>query len=288
MLVPFRGTNDYSYRVDSIGTTRPGTVMGTTVTPGNNTKGSYATAMISSLARDCYFISIQINANTSAAAARNTIIDIGVDPAGGTAYSVLIPDLLGSCASILGGLSATGGVGVWYHFPVWIRAGSSISARASINNATVGTLAVRCIVYGSPKDPRDVRLGTKVTAIGIAAATSSGTAVTSGTTSEGAWTSLGAVAVPGWWWQLGMGVSDSTMGALMYYADLGLGDATNKFAVIENEAIQTSGSEALSKEGKVVGCEYSVPDSGVTAYGRLQCSGTADASLSMAAYCVSG
>jgi hypothetical protein len=260
--------------------------MGATVTPGNNSKGSYA-QVASAIARDALFISVNINTN-NAAASRDTIIDIGIDPAGGTSYSVLIPDLLGTSAAGMGGLATTSGVGIWYHFPLWIRAGSSIGARASVNNATVGTLRVRSIVMGSPKHPRSVRVGTKCTAHGITAASSSGTAVTSGTTSEGAWTSLGAIALPEWWWQLGMGCNDATMSAVNYFADLGIGDATNKFVVIENENIATSAAETLMKEGRMLGCEFEAPASGNNVYGRLQCSATADASLSMAAYGVSG
>lgn len=281
------GALDYSWRVDSVGTTRPAAALGATVTPAQNSKGSYA-QVFSALARDVFFLAININSNNVAAAARDTIVDIGVDPAGGTSYTVLIPDLLGSCASSLGSLSASAGVGIWYQFPIWIKSGSTVGARASVNNATVGTLRVRGFAFGSPKRADLVKVGTKCTAYGITAASSAGTAVTSGTTSEGAWTSLGSIATPTWWWQLGVGVNDGTMSALSYFADLGVGDASNKFAVIENEAIMTSGSEALCKEGSVPGCMFETPSSGQTVYGRLQCSGTADASLSMAAYGVSG
>jgi hypothetical protein len=279
------GASNFSWRVDSIGTTRPAAALGATVTPAQNSKGSYA-QVFSALARDVFFLLININSNNVAAAARDTIIDIGVDPAGGTSYSVLIPDLLGSCASSLGALSATAGTGIWYGFPIWIKAGSTVGARASVNNATVGTCRVRGFAFGSPKRRDRVKVGTKVTAYGITAASSRGTLVTPGTTSEGAWTSLGSITQPAWWWQLGVGVNDSTMGAVSYFADLGIGDASNKFAVIENEAVLSSGSEALSKEGSMWGCEFDVPGSGQTVYGRLQCSGTADSNVSMAAYAV--
>lgn len=275
--------DNFAWRVDSIGTTRPAAAIGATVTPAQNSKGSYA-QVFTALARNCYFLSININSNNVAAAARNTLVDIGIDPAGGTSYTVLIPDLLGSCASALGALSTTAGHGIWYHFPIWIPAGATVGARASVNNATVGTLRVRCKAYGSPRDRSLVKVGTRVTAYGITGASSAGTTITSGTTSEGTWTSLGSIAHRNWWWQAGMGVSDSTMSALMYYMDLGVGDGSNKFVVIENEEVLTSGSEALSKLGIIAGCEFLTPASGQTVYGRLQCSGNADASLSMAAY----
>ncbi|MGH7949134.1 MAG: hypothetical protein ACREQF_07925, partial [Candidatus Binataceae bacterium] len=138
LWVPHGNLGTFAYRADSIGTTRPAANMGATVTPAQNSKGSYA-QVFTALAFDAYFIAIQINSNNAAAAARDTIIDIGVDPAGGTSYTVLIPDLLGSCASNLAAISATAGCGIWYYFPLWIKAGSTIGARASVNNATVGT-----------------------------------------------------------------------------------------------------------------------------------------------------
>lgn len=106
--------DDFAWKRDSIGTTRPANGMGATVTPGNNTKGSYA-QVFTALEHDVYFIAIQIN-NATATGVVNTLIDIGVDPAGGTSYTVLIPDLIAPGASGLLGNSATGGGGHWYCF----------------------------------------------------------------------------------------------------------------------------------------------------------------------------
>lgn len=264
-------------------TGRPAAAMGTSITPGNNTMGSYTQILSgASVAQDVYGIYVMINSNTVSAAARNALVTIGVDPAGGTSYTDTIPTLLGSCAG-----AATVG-GIWYYFPLWIRAGSSIAAQASVNNATVGTLRVYTQVFGQPTNPEAVKVGTYVDAFGVTTGTSSGTAITSGTTSEGAWTALAtSISRSCWWWQIGMGVNDTTMAALVYAADLASGDASNKRVIIQDQLFNSSSAEALSSPPMTVGCEMDVA-AGVNVYGRLQCSGTADSSLSMAAYGLGG
>lgn len=276
--------NAFNWRVSNITATRPAAALGATVTPGNNTKGSYASVLTSGeVARDVFGLMVNINSNAVSAAARDALVDIGVDPAGGSAYSVLLPDLMASCAAPYN----IGQGGIWYYFPIWVRAGSSIGARASVNNATVGTLRVVATAYGSPRDHRSTRVGTKVQAIGITAASSRGTTITSGTTAEGAWTSLGATTSDAWWWQFGFGTNDTTMTALSYHADLATGTAGEKTLVIENANITVTGAEQIMYGPQFIDCQKLTPAS-TNVYGRLQCSGTADSALSMAAYALSG
>lgn len=284
MLDVYGFGNAFNWRISDILNTRPAAALGATVTPGNNTKGSYAAVLTSgNVSRDVFGLLININSNAVSAAGRDALVDIGVDPAGGSSYTVLIPDLLGSCAAPYN----IGQGGCWYYFPIWVRSGSSIGARASVNNATVGTLRCSITAFGSPRDHRSARVGTKVQAIGITAASSRGTTVTSGTTAEGAWTSLGTLTDAAWWWQIGMGVNDTTMSALSYHADLSVGNASEKTMVIENANITTTAAEQLNMGPNFVDCQKLTP-SGSTVYGRLQCSGTADSALSLAAYAMSG
>lgn len=278
------GANAYNWSFSSVSATRPAAALGTTVTPAQNAKGSYVEVLSSAnLSRDVYGLLINVNSNSASAAARDTIMDVGVDPAGGTSYSVLIANLLVSCAAPYN----IGNGGVWYFFPIWVKSGSSVAVRSSVNNATVGTHRCFMVALGSPRDRRQIKVGTYVEAIGITAASSSGTAVTAGTTSEGAWTSLGTTARASWFWQFGFGVNDSTMSALAYHCDLGIGDASNKAIVIENALVTTTSSEQLNNMPTTADCVKPAP-SGITVYGRAQCSGTADASLSMAGYALGG
>lgn len=278
------GANAYNWSFSSIKTTRPATAMGTAVTPAQNSKGNYAQVLTgANVSRDVFGVLINVNSNAASAGARDTLIDVGVDPAGGTSYTVLIPDLLVSCAAPYN----IGNGGVWYFFPIWIKAGSSVGVRASVNNATVGTLRTFITVLGSPRDRRLIKVGTRVEALGITAATSAGTAVTSGSTSEGAWTSLGSLAESAWFWQFGFGVNNGTMTALAYHADLGIGNASNKDLVIENALITMTTGEQLNNMPTTADCGKAAP-AGTTAYGRIQCSGTPITGLSMAAYAVGG
>lgn len=286
-LIALPGAQDFTWQQLSVTGTRPGTAKGATVTPNAviNTKGNWAEVLTAAqMANDAWMVLININSNFVAAAARDTLVDIGIDPAGGTSYTVLIPDLLGSCAGPL-----NIGSGLWYCFPLHIPAGASVAARASINQAVGGTLRVFAQVFGLPRRPELCAKGTFCRAIGVVSGSSRGTTITSGTTSEGAWTSLGTTADDLWWWQLGMGVNDSTMTAQNIYAcDLSFGDASNKDIIIEEqEFVVVSASEALATPGCIAGCNRHVK-SGMTIYGRMQCSGTADSALSMAAYGVGG
>lgn len=280
MNMPYGG-DEFQWKTSNVDGTRPGGAIGTSVTPGNNTKGSWV-QLLSGLAYEAIDVEVQINSGSSSAAARDILVDIGYDPAGGTSYSVLIPDLLGSCA---GGLADLGPC--VYHFPLKIPAGATVAARASINNGTVGTVRVIINVKGRPAHPTLHKVGTYVVAVGITSGSSSGTAITPGTTSDGSWTSLGSPSKPAWHWQLGFGVSDSTMSALCYYGDLSVGDGTNYSLIIKDMLWRTDGSERSSFYNPSSGCEKYVGTGG-TLYARIQCSGTADAGISAAAYGVGG
>ncbi len=265
-----------------------GNTRGVSVTPGNNTKGSWA-QLLTAIANDCYLIHVQISAGSVSAAARDMIVDIGVDPAGGTAYTVAIPDLLGSCAR---GLNVGGPSCLHYTFPLFIPAGATVAARASVNNATVGTVRVWCSVFGQPTHPHLVRAGAVVEAFGITAASSSGTAVTPGNNAEGAYAQLGANLVADfWWWQLGVGVNDTTMGgtSIVYRADLHYGDATTKHPIIDNQVFGVDTAEALNMSGadQLLMAVCNVP-AGNGVFGRMGAQAAPDASMSMAAYGLRG
>jgi len=276
---------EYNWRLSTTAI-RPTANYGTVVTPGNNTKGSYAQLIAgASVTEDVYFISININSNSVTTAIRDTILDIGIDQAGGTSYTVKIPDLLCSAASPYNVFAG----GVWYHFPIFIKAGSSIGARASVNNSTVGTLRCWARLYGRPSRPEYTKVGHQVLAFGIVAASSRGTLITPGTTSEGAWTSLGAIgtSVNPWWWQLGYGVADASQGTATIHCDISAGNATTKKIIIEDQIVMTNGTEQVSTYPLEMACLSrfcSSLSSNTTVYARAQSSTTADSDVNMAAY----
>jgi hypothetical protein len=271
--------NSWGYQTGNTLTTRPvsGAGFGTSITPGNNTYGSYASILAGgSIANDCYWLEVCINANTVSAAARDTIVTIGVDSSGGTAYEDLIPHLLASCAANYGSLQN----GVLYAFPVFVKAGSQLAAKASVNNATVGTLRVSIKLYGQPSRPDSIWWGHSVEAIGINTGTSAGTDVTSGTTSEGSWTSLGTSVRRCCYWQLGVGINNSAMSNFQYHLDISTGDASNKSVILQDVPMVTTTNETLSM---AQGPAWLDVPAGGTIYARAQCSSTAQ-TLNMAAY----
>lgn len=285
MLWVTSGANAYNWSVSNIATTRPAAAMGTAVTPGaSNVKGSWVSLLTGAqVARDIFGLLININSVATSAQIKSALVDIGVDPSGGTSYTVLLPDLL-ACSA---GPYNVGAGGVWYWFPIWVRAGSRIGARAQTSNATAGSSRVAITGFGSPRDRRLIRVGTRVESIGVTTASSSGTTVTSGTTSDGAWTSLGTLSRSAWFWQFGFDCANTAMSAAAYHCDIGIGDVTNKVVVIDNGLVNTTTSEQVNKMPSVTDVGKYAP-AGTEVFGRMQCSTTPVTPLSLAAYAVGG
>lgn len=263
--------------------TQPAAAWGTSLTPGNNTYGSYAQVLAgASLTSDAFGILVNFNSNSVSTAARDTIVTIGLDAAGGTSFTDFISDLLCSGASAY--VSGVG-TGVWYYFPVFVKSGTSIGAKASVNNATVGTLRCAVTLFCKPSRPEMIRYGSYVTTFGSTAASSCGTSVTPGTASEGSWTQIGsALTKPHWFWQVGMGINDSTTSNAVTHLDVGLGDASNKKVVISNHPWRTTGGEDATAN---MGMYWGDGATGDIVYARAQTS-SADSNYSVAVYAVGG
>ena len=229
--------------------TRPVVTIGATVTPAQNTKGNWATVLAgASVTDDVFMIDIAVDAIETATLATDSLTDIGVDPAGGTTPldPPLIPDLLTSYASKTCQNALASG---WrYRFRVKIKAGSTIMARGSINNATVGTQLVRCTLYCRPSRP--VKAGSIVLAYGVNAAASAGTAVTAGTTSVGAYTQLGSAIVAPVMWDWSVAAAPDNLSTIAsgqaVTTDLAIGDATTKKRIIAQQHANGDTSERWS------------------------------------------
>lgn len=232
------------------------------------------------MADDVWWIEIYISSGAGSAAARDTLVDIGMDPAGGTSYSVLIPDLLAPSSAPY----ATFG-GIQYSFPLHIPAGAQLAARSSVNGGA-GTPRVAIAVYGRPTNPAMRWKGTNVEALGITAASSAGTTVTPGSTSDGSWVSLGTASFDSWYAEVGFGNHDTTMSAFGFHLDLSYGASGGDVMLIQDALVSTTGAEQITKYATTQ--SYCEVPAGATVYGRAQCSGTPDVTNpSMAAYLVS-
>ena len=263
---PLPAGNQWGYRTSNCET--PTVTFGTSI-PGNataNTVGAW-TSCITSIAFDIYAIQITITDNNTNATARSSVLDVGIDPAGGTSYTAIISDLIGSQA----GGSSLGGMA--YYFPLYIKAGARIGARTTQNVASA-TCRVMIRVYGKPSRPDLIQWGTKVITVGTKETASSGQALTAGNTNaESAYISLGVPTMSCWWWQLGFGITNATTTGLGYQIDLARGDATNKYDIIKNLQFQATTAEAVAKWPDWQGWGPAGPES--TIYVRGSCSGTA-------------
>jgi hypothetical protein len=270
--------NSWNFVLSNVSATRPAAGWGTVVTPGTApTKGAWAQVLTAANKNaETFGILVHINNGSTAATTRNYHVDVGIDAAGGTAYTVVIPDLLGGHSA-----PATVG-GIFYYFPLYIPAGASVAVRASGNVAT--TFNVGVTVFGKPRRPDSVMAGQKVVAFGATAASATGTTVTPGTTAEGAYVQLGtATTLPLWWWQAGLTCVDTTMSANAHTIDIATGDATNKDIVLQDVlSIWTASEQITTLPAVYPGFDRTA--TGSLVYGRVQCSGTADSALSMMAY----
>jgi hypothetical protein len=207
----------------------PSANPGTSVVPGaSNAEGTYtALATSGNVSQDVYGIYIKVADGSTSAAAKNHLLDLGVDPAGGSSYIAIISNLV--CGASAG--TTTPG-GKWFYFPIFIKAGSSIACRIQGSNATAGTVRVSIALYSSPSRPEVLGVGTFSETIGTIT-NSNGVSFTPGNAADGAWVSLGTTTNPLWWWQVGYQIDNGTVTAEYTYIELAYGDATNKHTILK-------------------------------------------------------
>lgn len=190
LIVP-SGPN-WAHHTNNLAST-PGLPLGTSVTAGaNNIDGSVVT-LLPALAHDVEYLRIGYAGFTASNVDCSTLLDILVDPAGGTNWTACIDDLLAGYSPALGTVGAATGPSYWYDFPIWIPAGASVGARArTAHNATI-TGSVFLFVRGGNANPASWWCGQRVQTIGVNASQSHGTGVTPGASPNwSAWTDIGA------------------------------------------------------------------------------------------------
>jgi len=125
----------FNFTYDNWGA-NPASTIGTSVVPGaSDVEGSWTqVASSANIAQDVYGIYLQAHSGATSAAAKNHLLDIGVDPAGGTSYVAIISNLVVGCSP-----SLTQAGNREYFFWFFIKAGSSVAVRIQGSNATAGT-----------------------------------------------------------------------------------------------------------------------------------------------------
>lgn len=165
---------------------------GTTITAGANNADGSSAALLTNVSHDVEFLVIGFHSYNVSTGNGSTLVDILIDPAGGTTWSTdpVINDLL--AGQTLGTGNALP-ITQWYFFPLWIKSGCSIGARA--RTAHTATIAGKVIAfaYGGNANPASWWCGQSVESIGINAAASQGTNHTPGNTGAfSAWANLGS------------------------------------------------------------------------------------------------
>lgn len=250
----------WSYTNASLGIS----TMGTSIVPatGDNTFGSWAqVASAASISTDVYGIYIHFNAGNTSAVDRRILVDLGVDPAGGTNYTTVIPYLVASKAPSPGTMSG----GIYYYFPLFIKAGSSVACRASSSTTTNVYAAVT--FYGLPTRPEAVRVGSYVTAFGVITSSYSGASMTSGTSSYGAWRDLAPTDKDYWWWQIGLTQHSASMSNSVFSVQLAAWNTDQGILISDQRWLPTS-AEVIAN--LPVYSAYGEVPPGVTLYTRAQ------------------
>ena len=226
LFVPRQTASYFTY--DNWGA-NPSATPGTSVVPGaSNAEGSWTQlASSANIAQDVYGFYIQVAAGATSTAIKSQLLDIGVDPAGGTSYSAIISNLVCGASPSLTQAGARE-----FFFPFYIKGGSSVAARIQGSNATAGTVRVIARFYGHRTVPESMSVGAFSETIGTIT-NSSGVSFTPGNAADGSWVSLGTTVNPLWWWQLGYQVDNATITAEYTYIEIAHGDASNKHTIFK-------------------------------------------------------
>jgi hypothetical protein len=248
---------------------RPATTTGVTITASGTPHALSAsfTDLFAATAHDTYWVSLLCHGSASPATQTDALLNIYIGAA--AAEVLLIPDLAVGWSVSAGG----GGYCKTYEFPLFIPAGSRISAKS---RALVGSQTIEVMMQLHGGGEPSGWCGRGVESVGANTAASQGTSVTPGGASEGSFTDIGTT-VNAWRYILVMPqgtLTDTNMTTAMQSYDIGVGGATYKsleeFWFINNGASETSGP--LMSRGRFV----EVP-AGTALQLRGQSSGTAEA-----------
>jgi hypothetical protein len=275
----------FAFKYDNWGA-NPATTYGTLVA-GNasaNVEGAWTQlASSANVAQDCYWMEVIIHSSAVTAVQINGLLDIGVDPAGGTSYSSIIANIIAGQSPAV----TTAGGPKQYLFPFFIKAGSSIAARyqnsAGGNNARV---AIR--LYGQPTNPLANPVGAFSQTFGTIT-NSSGPTVTPGNAADGSWVDLGAAASNLWWFQVGHQINNATVTAEYTYIETAWGDASNKHSMHKylHGGTTAEVSNMLINPDSHVQSFMPVP-SGANIYCRMRCNNAPDTGYNVTVIGVGG
>lgn len=218
------------WKYDNWGPNPSATNTGSSITPGaSNAQGSWSQlASSANIANEVGAIHFRAYGGATSTAAKPQLLDVGIDPAGGTSYTPILSDMQIGMSPALTSPGA-----MEFFFPIRIPAGASVAARIRGANATAGTVRLPTTFYGRASNGLALPVGSFTETLGANTGTSLGTSITPGNAAEGSWTDLGATTRDMWWWQLGYCINNSTVTAEYTYFELAFGDASNKTSIFK-------------------------------------------------------
>lgn len=266
--------------------TNPAATIGTSVVPGaSDSEGSWTQiASSANIAQDVYGFYIQVHSGATSAQIKQHLLDIGVDPAGGTSYTAILSNLaIGNSPTL------TQAGNREFFFPIFIKAGSSVAVRIQGSNATAGTVRVVAKFYGQRSAPGMIPVGTFTETLGYTSGTL-GTTVTPGNAADGSWADLGATSSPLWWWQLGYQINNGTITAEYTYLELAWGDASNKHTIFKMMHGGTTGETAgaAAQTNLLWMAAYAPVPAGAHIYVRGRCNNAPDTGYNVTVVGVGG
>lgn len=214
---------------DNWGTTAASTV-GTNVANGtSNALGSWVQlASSANISFDVAGFYMQIHSGSLSNNSRQQLLDIGIDPSGGSSYTAIISDFVCGMAP---GLNRAGAKE--HFFPLRIPAGASVAARIRGSLASAANTRIAIKFYGGLSSPGMLRVGTFSETLGATTASSKGTTFTPGNQTDGAWVSLGTTINDLWWWQIGHQIDTTAVTGEYTYIEVAYGDASNKTTIFK-------------------------------------------------------
>ena len=278
--------NYFGFRFDNWDT-NPGTTAGSTVTAGGSANTESATPLVlasgANLDEDAVALQLFVCA-TSGTGSRQVLMDIGVDPAGGTDYKWVINNL------VTGGAPAVTGTGSGHKFllPFYFKAGSAVACRIQCSQASI-TQDVMASFFGRPSYPEVVHVGQFSETLGTVT-NSLGQSFTPGNAADGNWADLGATSRELWWWQLGYQVDNATITAEYVYVELAWGNAVTKHRIMrhmEGGTTSETNADVLGGNLSMYNAFCPVP-AGANIYVRGRCNNAPDTGYNALALGIGG
>ena len=219
-----------------------GTHTGEVITADTSahTKGSYV-ALLPALEFDGFLSSVYITDTRTNSTDTSSLVDIGIDPAGGTSYTELINNVLAGHAqesvNHVGGRETV--------FPVYIPAGSTVAARMQSLVTGGKTARVTVAVHGGIPSENPFPGQGPVITYGVTVGSSSGTTLPEvAADTKSAWQEIIASTThPHRGVTFGVQGADASDFGLPFLFDIGIGAAASEVVLVGDIYVPANGTE---------------------------------------------